>query len=116
MRSFDLYEINSFLGPTSGRGGHGGSAIELIASNDITIGTYGKIVMKGGNGEQTSEGGGGGGSGGAILISSGTTILIDGVLDVSGGDGGFGAPRNTAPIVPIVVRFAGAAVTAIKAT
>jgi hypothetical protein len=90
MRSLDLYEINSFLGPTSGRGGHGGSAIELIASNDITIGTYGKIVMRGGNGEQTSEGGGGGGSGGAILLSSGTTILIDGILDVSGGDGGFG--------------------------
>ena len=90
MRSVHPYDINSFLGPTNGNGGHGGGAIELIAANDIVIGNYGRIIMRGGDAGQTSEGGGGGGSGGTILLTSGTTILSDGYLDVSGGAGGFG--------------------------
>lgn len=90
MYSVHPYQINSALGPTIGNGGHGGGAIEMIAANDMIIGSYGRIIMRGGDAEQTSEGGAGGGSGGGILLSSGTSILIDGVLDVTGGNGGYG--------------------------
>jgi hypothetical protein len=92
MRTGNPFEINSVLGPVNGRGGHGGGAIELVAANDLTIGTYGRIIMRGGDGEQTSGGGGGGGSGGAILLTSGTIIFMAGELDVTGGRGGFGGP------------------------
>jgi hypothetical protein len=96
MRSQHPFEINSFLGPTLGSGGHGGGAIELVAANDLHIGTYGRIIMRGGDGEQTSGGGGGGGSGGAILLTTGTTVLMEGELDVSGGLGGYGGPVSSA--------------------
>jgi hypothetical protein len=75
----------------SGRGGHGGGAIEIIAANDIVIGTYGAISVRGEDGQQSSGGGGGGGgSGGTILLAAGGTVVNQGVLDVSGGNGGFG--------------------------
>ncbi len=90
MSSSDLYIINSVLGPTAGSGGHGGGAIEILASNDVVIGTYGKLIVRGGVAGSTAEGGGGGGSGGAVLLSSGSTILMEGELDASGGEGGFG--------------------------
>jgi len=90
MRSVHPFEVNSNLGPTTGSGGHGGGAIELVAANDLTIGTYGRIIMKGGDANQTPQGGGGGGSGGAILLTTGTTLRMDGELDVSGGHGGYG--------------------------
>jgi hypothetical protein len=57
MRAVDPYDINSVLGPAVGFGGHGGGAIEFIAANDITVGSYGKILAIGGNGQQSSEGG-----------------------------------------------------------
>eukprot|EP01038_Epipyxis_sp_PR26KG_P012059 gene12059-16136_t len=94
MKAVHPYEINSFLGPTTGLAGHGGGAIEIIAANDLTIGTYGKIIANGGDGDQTSQGGAGGGSGGAILLTSGSTIIVDGLLDVSGGNGGYGNDQN----------------------
>ena len=90
MRSVHPYEINSVLGPVTGRGGHGGGAIELIAANDLTIGSYGRIITRGGDGDQTSGGGGGGGSGGGIVLTSGTSVLVNGTLDVAGGSGGYG--------------------------
>lgn len=96
MRSVHPFEINAVLGPTSGSGGHGGGAIELIAANDLTIGTFGRILMRGGDGEQTSGGGGGGGSGGTILLTSGTTILMEGQLDVTGGNGAYGGVAGAA--------------------
>ena len=92
MKNQNPFEINSVLGPVSGRGGPGGGAIELVAANDIVVGSYGKIVMKGGDAEQSSGGGGGGGSGGAILLAAGGTVVVEGLLDVSGGAGGFGGP------------------------
>lgn len=92
MRSPQPFEINSIRGDVLGRGGAGGGAIELIAANDITIGTYGKIVARGGDGEQTSEGGGGGGSGGAVLLAAGGVVYVEGSVDVSGGSGGYGGP------------------------
>lgn len=90
MRAKDPFEINSFKGRTSGWGGHGGGAIEIVAANDIVVGTFGKIVVTGGDAEQSSQGGGGGGSGGAVLLAAGGSIVNDGYIDISGGDGGFG--------------------------
>lgn len=95
MRSSQIFEINAVLGNNIGKGGHGGGAIELIASNDIIIGNYGKIIMNGGDGEQSSEGGGGGGSGGAILLAAGGVVVNYGMLSVKGGNGGYGGD-NTA--------------------
>ena len=90
MRGTGPYEINAVLGPVAGKGGHGGGAIEIIAANDLIIGTYGVISARGGDGQQSSQGGGGGGSGGAVLLSSGTSIVMSGRIDVTGGQGGFG--------------------------
>lgn len=90
MRALDSFEVNALNGRTSGWGGHGGAAIEIVAANDIIVGTYGKLILKGGDAEQSSEGGGGGGSGGALLLAAGGTIVNYGYIDASGGDGGFG--------------------------
>jgi len=90
MRASQLFEINSALGDSSGAGGHGGGAIELIAANDVEIGSYGKIIVDGGDAGQSSEGGGGGGSGGGILISVGGVIVNSGLLSSKGGSGGHG--------------------------
>ena len=92
MRSQHPFAINSFLGPVTGRGGHGGGAIEIVAANDIIIGTYGRVSMSGGDGEQTSQGGGGGGSGGSILLAAGGSVVNEGFLQADGGHGGFGGP------------------------
>ncbi len=90
MSTADPFQINALLGRTNGRGGHGGGALEIVAANDLTIGSRGRLIARGGDGEQTSEGGGGGGSGGAIVLASGTVIVVQGELDVSGGNGGYG--------------------------
>lgn len=90
MRSQDVFGINAVLGPTTGRGGHGGGAIEVIAANDIEIGSHGKIIVNGGDGDQTSEGGGGGGSGGSISLAMGGVFKFEGLLDISGGRGAYG--------------------------
>lgn len=37
-------------------GGAGGGAIELVATNDIIVGSYGKIYMVGEDGSQANEG------------------------------------------------------------
>jgi hypothetical protein len=94
MQSKHPFEINALRDEiiSPGIGGAGGGAFEIIAANDIVIGTYGKILMKGGDGEQTSEGGGGGGSGGSILLAAGGVVVNQGILDASGGNGGFGGP------------------------
>ena len=90
MSQSDIFQINAALGPGGGRGGNGGGAIEIISSNDLTIGSWGKIIARGESGKQSTNGGGGGGSGGAILLASATAIKVDGLLDVSGGDGAYG--------------------------
>eukprot|EP00981_Chlorochromonas_danica_P011120 scaffold3756_cov180-Ochromonas_danica.AAC.12 len=90
MAQTDPFLINAVLGRVSGIGGDGGGAIEIISASDLTIGSFGKIIAIGGDGEQSSQGGGGGGSGGAILLASGTAVKVDGNLDVSGGNGGYG--------------------------
>jgi hypothetical protein len=95
MQAIYPFEINSVRGLVPGFGGHGGGAFEIVAANDIVIGTYGEIIMKGGDGEQTSDGGGGGGSGGSILLAAGGIVVNHGVLDASGGNGGFGGTKNS---------------------
>lgn len=90
MRTQHPFEINAFLNSVAGRGGDGGGAIQLVTANDMTIGSFGKIIARGEDGEQTSEGGGGGGSGGAISLAAGGVVIVDGMLDVRGGDGGYG--------------------------
>merc|ERR1711871_1023780 len=75
MRGPHPMEIN--IGPSSrsfGRGGHGGGAIEIVAANDITVGEYGKFIVNGGDGEQTSEGGGGRGGRGKRNIYSASQV------------------------------------------
>jgi hypothetical protein len=90
MRDPYPFQVNAFLADVRGKGGHGGGAMEVTAANDIIVGKYGKIIMRGGNGEQTSQGGGGGGSGGGIVLAAGGVVVHQGFLDVSGGMGGFG--------------------------
>jgi hypothetical protein len=96
MSQSDLFQINAALASVTGRGGSGGGAIEIISSNDLTIGSWGKVIARGESGEQSTNGGGGGGSGGAILLASATAIKIDGMLDVSGGDGAYGGTADLA--------------------
>lgn len=95
MRGVNPYDINLLLGPVNGLGGHGGGVIEIVGANDVIIGSFGRLIARGGDGEQSSQGGGGGGSGGAVLISSGTSILMEGVIDVSGGSGSFGGVEHS---------------------
>lgn len=57
MRGINPYDINLLLGPVKGLGGHGGGAIELVAANDVIIGSFGKLLARGGDGEQSSQGG-----------------------------------------------------------
>ena len=90
MRGSFIFDINAFLSEVKGRGGHGGGAIEIVASADIVIGNYGKIRVRGGDAEQTSEGGGGGGSGGSIVLAAAGSVVVEGELDASGGQGGYG--------------------------
>ena len=90
MRTPHPFEINAMKNSVTGRGGHGGGAIEIVAANDIIIGTHGKIIVDGGDGEQSSEGGAGGGSGGSILLAAGGVVVHLGVLSAGGGDGGYG--------------------------
>lgn len=94
MSPADLFEINAALGASTGVGGAGGGALEIVAANDLIIGSYGQLIMRGGSGQQTSAGGAGGGSGGSILLSSATTIIVDGTLDVTGGNGGYGGANR----------------------
>lgn len=90
MRGIFPFETNAYGGISVGKGGAGGGAVELIAINDITIGSFGKLLLRGGDGEQTSEGGGGGGSGGAALLSAGGVVVNEGAIDVGGGGGAYG--------------------------
>ena len=90
MRGTTPFEVNAVKGQPTGRGGAGGGAVEIVAANDIIIGSEGKIICDGSHGEQSSQGGGGGGSGGSILLGAGGTVVNYGLLSAKGGHGGFG--------------------------
>ena len=70
------------------RGGSGGGAIEIIATNDIIIGSNVTISCAGEPGVSGYMSAGGGGSGGTLLLAAGGTLFIDGKLSVAGGGGG----------------------------
>lgn len=75
------------------RGGSGGGAIEIVAINDIVLGSNSIISCDAENGWSGFRSGGGGGSGGSILIAAGGAVVVDGILSVEGGNGG--VPRST---------------------
>ena len=54
----DPFEANAYAAIVDGQGGAGGGALEIVAANDIVVGSFGRILMMGGDGGQTSEGGG----------------------------------------------------------
>ena len=69
-------------------GGAGGSAIGLVASETLEVTDNATIRARGGKGTGSgSQLTSGGGSGGAILLR-GEYVIINGTLDVSGGNGG----------------------------
>ncbi len=78
-----------------GRGGNGGGAIEIIAANDIVLGSHAMITCDGEAGANGYMFAGGGGSGGSILLAAGGALKVEGSLSVAGGDGGFNKGRMT---------------------
>ena len=89
------FQLALFKDPR-GRGGSGGGAIEIVAVNDIAIGSNAVISCEGENGENGFTSSGGGGSGGSILLAAGGSIQIDGRLTVAGGNGG--QRKSVAPV------------------
>lgn len=79
-----------------GSGGGGGGAIHIISTGgSIVVNSNAKISARGGNGGNALNiggggfgGGGGGGSGGVILLDAAVGVTLNGVLDVTGGQGG----------------------------
>jgi len=87
MGDMDIPSIHQHAKPT-GRGGAGGGAIEIVAMNDIVIGTKGQLLVDAEDGYPGLVFGGGGGSGGSILLAAGGFVRLEGVLSANGGDGG----------------------------
>jgi hypothetical protein len=85
-------EFPPFHFSLGGRGGDGRGSIEISSLGNILV--NGSIFANGLAGDPGDIGqGGGGGSGGAIVLS-GSTVTLNGKLDVSGGDGGRGGARG----------------------
>ena len=79
---------------TGGGGGAGGGVV-LIVAPEITVASTGSVLARGGDGGtgggaggRTCDGGGGGGGSGGTVWLRGSSVSIDGVIDVSGGTGG----------------------------
>mmetsp|Transcript_6677 Transcript_6677/g.15166 ORF Transcript_6677/g.15166 Transcript_6677/m.15166 type:complete len:1894 (+) Transcript_6677:1692-7373(+) len=81
------FQLGIFKQPR-GRGGSGGGAIEIVATNDIIIGSNAVISCDGEQGANGYMSAGGGGSGGTILLAAGGVVQIEGKLSVTGGAGG----------------------------
>jgi hypothetical protein len=77
------------IGRGPGWGGHGGGAVELVATTDLVLGRHARISVDGADGEDGYRGGGGG-AGGSVLLSAGQTILLRGPISAVGGRGGDG--------------------------
>ena len=84
---YQPFQLGMFKKPR-GRGGSGGGAIEIIAANDIILGSNAVISCDGESGADGFMLAGGGGSGGTILLAAGGAVEIDGSLSVAGGAGG----------------------------
>ncbi|KAL7543301.1 hypothetical protein ACHAXR_012700 [Thalassiosira sp. AJA248-18] len=83
------FQLGVFKDPR-GRGGSGGGAIEIVASNDISIGSNAELLFDGESGSNGYVSAGGGGSGGTILLAAGHVVQIStgAKLSVHGGAGG----------------------------
>lgn len=81
------FQLSMFKDPR-GRGGSGGGAIEIIATNDIVIGSNAAVLCDGEAGSDGYLSAGGGGSGGSILLAAGGAVVVNGKLSVAGGAGG----------------------------
>lgn len=89
------FQLALFKSPR-GRGGSGGGAIEIVAANDIIVGSYGALSFDGEPGADDYQSAGGGGSGGSILLSAGGGVQIKGRLSVVGGSGGYMKSKSNA--------------------
>ena len=81
------FQLGVFKDPR-GRGGSGGGAIGIVATNDIIIGSNAVISCDGESGANGYMSSGGGGSGGTVLIAAGGALFSQGKLSVTGGSGG----------------------------
>lgn len=81
------FQLGIFKQPR-GRGGSGGGAIEIVAANDIILGSDAIISCNGEAGADSYMSAGGGGSGGSILLSAGGVLQVNGKVSVNGGAGG----------------------------
>jgi len=77
-----------------GVGGSGGGLIDIVATQAITLSVTGRISARGARGSDglfpwpaPPSAGGGGGAGGAVRLAA-PTIVLEGVIDARGGDGG----------------------------
>ncbi|MBL7924171.1 MAG: SprB repeat-containing protein, partial [Bacteroidia bacterium] len=79
----------SLPGGSSGGGGAGGGILVIHSCQVIQISSSGSILCRGGNGGNGFGSGfaGGGGSGGSILLAS-KSVLVEGIVDADGGQGG----------------------------
>ncbi len=74
-------------------GGGGGGVLALRTGSSLTIGSTGRVLATGGDGQSYSVVGGGlpapggGGSGGSVLLQAASVLRNQGVVDVSGGTG-----------------------------
>lgn len=84
----ELYQLTMDNIFSRARGGSGGGAIEIIASNDIVVGPRAKLSCDGESGWDNFATAGGGGAGGSILLSAGGAIIVRGKLSARGGSGG----------------------------
>eukprot|EP00979_Chaetoceros_neogracilis_P003421 scaffold592_cov272-Chaetoceros_neogracile.AAC.32 len=89
------HDIHMIGIPARARGGSGGGAIEIVAQNDIVLGTNSILSCVAENGWGSYMTAGGGGSGGSILLAAGGTINVSGILRTKGGNGGIPSqPRS----------------------
>jgi hypothetical protein len=85
--SYGSPTLSPLVGGSSGggpSGGAGGGAIQLVAGNQIQIGSFGVVDAGGGGGGNTSSGAG---AGGAILLEA-KQVTVEGTLAANGGGGG----------------------------
>jgi hypothetical protein len=87
------------------RGGFGGGALQLSATESITISASGRVIASGGGGgggagadacPQQDDAGSGGGAGGAIFLDA-PRIANEGSIEAHGGGGGGGGGDKSVP-------------------
>ncbi|MBM4062068.1 MAG: hypothetical protein FJ265_13370 [Planctomycetes bacterium] len=87
--------VNPRVWSPGGGGGGGGGALSLRAGDSLSIGALGRVNASGGAAASSSgitasssPPPGGGGSGGSVVLQSGRLAMVQGVIDVRGGNGG----------------------------